>query len=36
MVLAMVGAGIGVLTEVLKLARGEAEKRKEVTGDNGI
>jgi hypothetical protein len=36
MVLAMVGAGIGALTEVMKLAGGEAEKRKEVTGDNGI
>lgn len=36
LILAMVGAGIGVLTEVLKLTSGEAEKGKEVTGDNGI
>ncbi|HXV71348.1 MAG TPA: hypothetical protein VEB69_08105 [Acidimicrobiia bacterium] len=36
LILAMVGAGIGALTEVIKLAGGGAERRKEVTGDNGI
>lgn len=36
MVLAMVGAGLGVLTEVAKLTGGGARKRKEVTSDNGI